>query len=128
MEKSQDISSGKMSQEHSLQIREMTSKVSLMKSAKSNIKNCLFLNLQSGNRQEQSWEMISQSHGEFLMLSFGEYPREENESTLSEILEEIVPQKYYLSQTACQGIRRRALSRGKTLPETLRIALENQAS
>ena len=62
------------------------------------------------------------------MLSFGEFPSEEIVSTLSQILEETVPQKYYLSQRACQGILKRALGRGKTLPETLRIALENQAS
>ena len=123
-----DILSGKMSQEPSLQTKETTSKVSLKKSAKSNIKNCLFLNLQSGNKQERLWEMISQSHGEYLMLSFGEFPREEIVSTLSQILEETVPQKYYLSQRACQGILRRASSRGRTLPEILKIALENQAS
>ena len=39
-----------------------------------------------------------------------------------------VPQMYYLSPKACQGILRRASARGKELPEVLRIALELQAS
>jgi hypothetical protein len=38
-----------------------------------------------------------------------------------------VPEKYYLSAKACQGILRRAKERGKELPEELRIALERQA-
>ncbi len=37
-----------------------------------------------------------------------------------------VPERYYLSAKACQGILRRAQERGKELPETLRIALEQQ--
>ena len=78
--------------------------------------------------QELSIPKPAKWHGEYLMLSFGEFPREEIVSTLSQILEETVPQKYYLSQRACQGILRRASSRGRTLPETLKIALENQAS
>lgn len=35
--------------------------------------------------------------------------------------------KYYLSPKACQGILRRASSRGKTLPTVLQKALEKQA-
>ena len=38
-----------------------------------------------------------------------------------------VPEKYYLSPKACQGILRRASVRGKELPEVLRTALERQA-
>ena len=38
-----------------------------------------------------------------------------------------VPEKYYLSPKACQGILRRASARGKELPEVLRKALERQA-
>lgn len=62
------------------------------------------------------------------MLSFGEYPREENVSTLSQILQIGVPEKYYLSQKACLGILRRASSRGKVLPPLLEKALKMQAS
>ena len=49
-------------------------------------------------------------------------------STLSQILEERVPDKYYLTPKACVGILRRALLRGKALPESLRMALMRQAS
>ena len=62
------------------------------------------------------------------MLSIGAFPKEDNESTLSQILMEGVPEKYYLSPKACLGILRRASARGKELPEILRVALERQAS
>ena len=45
---------------------------------------------------------------------------------LSQVLEPRVPEKYYLSRTACQGILRRAAKRGKDLPSMLREALEAQ--
>ena len=38
-----------------------------------------------------------------------------------------IPPRYYLSPDACRGILRRAASRGKALPEILRVALERQA-
>ena len=66
-------------------------------------------------------------HGGSLTLSFGEYPSEENVSTLSQILQAGVPEKYYLSQKACLGILRRASERGKELPALLKTALERQA-
>jgi hypothetical protein len=44
--------------------------------------------------------------------------------SLSDILETgDVPQRFYLSDTACRGILRRAERRGKTLPAALRRAL-----
>ena len=61
--------------------------------------------------------------GDSLTLNIGEYPREESVSTLSEVLEVIVPKKYYLSATACAGILRRAERRGKELPPLLKEAL-----
>ena len=64
--------------------------------------------------------------GEFTMHSFGEYPREENASRLSQILEVSPHPKYYLSAKACRGILNRASKRGKELPEILKTALENQ--
>jgi hypothetical protein len=64
--------------------------------------------------------------GEYMMRSFGECPREENESRLSQILQEEAPQKYSLSAKACTGILNRAAKRGKVLPEILQQALENQ--
>jgi DNA (cytosine-5)-methyltransferase 1 len=47
---------------------------------------------------------------------------------LSDLLEppECVPEKYYLSATACRGILRRAEKRGKVLPPLLDIALRSQ--
>lgn len=66
--------------------------------------------------------------GESLMLNIGEYPNVENESTLSEILEDNVPEKYYLSPKARLGILRRAKSKGRKLPDNLRIALEQKVA
>ena len=71
---------------------------------------------------------VTPSPGESLTRNSGESPKEENASTLSQILQAGVPEKYYLSQRACLGILRRASARGKQLPEILRIALERQAS
>lgn len=50
-------------------------------------------------------------------------PKEESVSLLSQILEVNVPEKYYLSARACQGILTRASRRGKALPELLKNAL-----
>jgi hypothetical protein len=45
--------------------------------------------------------------------------------SLSDVLEiSQVPQRFYLSAKACQGILRRAERRGKELPQMLRVALE----
>ena len=78
-------------------------------------------------KPEKSWQKISLSHIGQSMLNTGVYPREECVSTLSQILQAQVPQKYYLSQKACLGILRRASERGKRLPEVLEIALRKQA-
>jgi hypothetical protein len=117
-----------MSPAPSLKTREKTSKQSSTLSAKSKTKPVMFLNIKSGNPQVKSWEMISPSRGEFSMRSFGEFPREENVSSLSRILQVGVPDKYYLSPKACQGILRRASVRGKELPAVLKTALTRQAS
>jgi hypothetical protein len=61
------------------------------------------------------------------MLNTGECPSAENASTLSQILQANVPEKYCLSQKACLGILRRASVRGKELPDVLKKALERQA-
>jgi hypothetical protein len=65
---------------------------------------------------------------ELSTVNIGVCPNVENASFLSEILQVNVPQTYFLSPKACQGILRRASARGKELPEVLRIALELQAS
>ena len=49
-------------------------------------------------------------------------------SSLSSILETgPIDRRYFLSPKACAGILRRAESRGKELPEALRLALESVA-
>ena len=76
---------------------------------------------------ESYWEMCSPWRGDALTLNTGVSPREEKESFLSQILQAAVPQRYYLSKTACLGILRRARERGKELPAQLKAALEIQA-
>lgn len=76
-----------------------------------------------GAKLEQSPETDGLWHGDSLTLNIGESPKEESVSLLSWILEDNVPQKYYLSTRACQGILTRASRRGKPLPEILKQAL-----
>ena len=65
----------------------------------------------------------------FWTLNTLEWPSDAAVCSLSDILETgDVPQRFYLSAKACQGILRRAEKRGKTLPETLRLALESVAT
>ncbi len=64
-----------------------------------------------------------QSHGGSLTPNFGESPNVEKESTLSQILEMDVPDKYFLSAKACWGILSRAEKREKEVPTILKIAL-----
>lgn len=61
------------------------------------------------------------------MHSFGESPNVVVESRLSQILEDKVHPKYFLSAKACRGVLRRAERRGKELPTELKQALEEQA-
>lgn len=85
----------------------------------------LYLNLQKGSGAKRAalMEVDGALRGGPLMLNFGESPSEERESRLSWILEDNVPEKYYLSARACQGILSRASRRGKALPEILHTAL-----
>lgn len=64
--------------------------------------------------------------GDSLTLNIGESPSVESVSTLSAVLETIVPPKYFLSATACNGILRRARNRHKPLPPLLEKALQEQ--
>lgn len=73
------------------------------------------------------WDKDSLLLGGYWTLNFGESPRDVEESSLSQILEDTVPEKYYLSPTACGGIIRRSRNRGKMLPEILEQALRMQA-
>lgn len=81
----------------------------------------------AGHQPDASWEMGGALLGEYTMRSFGEYPSEEKESRLSQILEAAPHPKYCLSEKACLGILRRAEKRGKKLPEMLEQALRKQA-
>ena len=65
---------------------------------------------------------------ELWTLNTLEYPSAAVASSLSDILETgDVPQQYFLSATACQGILRRAEKRGKVLPSMLEKALRSTA-
>lgn len=61
--------------------------------------------------------------GECWTPNTGESPSVVRESTLSQILEDNAPEKYFLSARACEGILRRAEKRGKKLPLMLWEAL-----
>ena len=88
----------------------------------------LFLDLRktSGLMQDALWETDGLSLGEYSMRSFGECPKEDAESHLSQILEEMPHPKYCLSAKACQGILNRAKRRKKQLPLMLAVALKRQ--
>lgn len=125
---SQDSWSGKTSPEPLAQTKEKTSDVFLKKFAELRIKPPMYLFLGGGSGQQAvaSWEIGGALLGVYMMRSFGEFPREERESHLSQILEENPHPKYCLSAKACQGILNRANRRGKKLPEILEKALINQ--
>ena len=66
---------------------------------------------------------------EFLTLSTSEWPSAAAVCSLSDILEiGNVPQRFFLSATACRGILRRAEKRGKELPQALSLALKTAAA
>ena len=65
------------------------------------------------------------SHTEFLTLNTSEFHSAAAVCSLSDALETgDVPQRYFLSATACRGILRRAEKRGKSLPPSLHAALQ----
>ena len=65
---------------------------------------------------------------EFLTLSISEFHSGAVACSLSDVLEVgNVPQRFFLSATACKGILRRAEKRGKELPKQLQQALEQVA-
>ena len=126
---------GRTSPEPSVQTKGKTSKQSSPKSSESSDRTRpMFLYLIGGGGASQvaSWDTVQPdalfpSLGDYTTRSFGVYPREENESRLSQILEDSAHPKYYLSARACVGILNRAAKRGKELPEILKKALETQS-
>ena len=125
-----DLLSGKTSQELSAAMEEMTSKQSLRRSAISVSQEFQFLDLRTGcgNLLGAYWETATALPGVSMTLNTGECPSVVRESTLSQILQANVPEKYYLSARACEGILRRAERRGKELPPMLKEALEETVS
>ena len=77
-----------------------------------------------------SWPISTDSQRRpfYLTMNIGEKPRVPNPTRLSEILEPNPDPKYNLSETACQGILRRAERRGKVLPPELKAALIVQSA
>lgn len=118
---------GKTYPEHSVPMEEKISEPCWKSLPAWNNQTLQFLDLRvwgaDGAKPEQSPETDGLWHGDSLTLNIGESPKEESVSLLSQILEDNVPQKYYLSARACQGILVRASRRGKPLPEVLRQAL-----
>ena len=106
--------------------RVRTSESSWKNSSKSSKKKpqCLRLLKVDGPTQTLTWEMDGVLRTELLMHNTGESPSVVVESTLSQILLGDVPQEYYLSAKACEGILRRSERRGKPLPPMLKEALE----
>ena len=69
------------------------------------------------------------SPGVSLMLNFSEWPNDAAVCSLSQVLEkDSIPQRYFLSSTACAGILRRAEHRKRKLPILLEIALKTAAT
>ena len=74
------------------------------------------------------WELHSPWRGRSSTLNTGPAPPSGDAGcSLSLILEENVPDKYFLSPKACEGILNRAERRGKHLPPLLQAALEEQS-
>ena len=123
----QESQFGKTSPEPSAQTTEKTSAAFLRSWQESKTPKFQYLNLKSGCQVDVSNFLVAVSHGEPTMLNIGESPKEERESHLSWILETSPNPKYNLSPVACQGILRRATTRGKSLPELLEKVLIQQS-
>ena len=76
---------------------------------------------------QRHWELRSPWRKGKRPLNTGAAPRHPIRVPLSGILEANPAQKYYLSKVACIGILRRAVERGKELPQKLERALRIQA-
>lgn len=125
-----DTSFGRMSPELSAPPRAKISGRSSKKLSELSTAPVMCLDLTPGNGNLLGlpfWETNSAWLGVSSMLNTGESPRDAVVSSLSQILQEAPPQKYYLSKTACLGILRRAKARDKELPPQLKTALEIQA-
>ena len=124
-----DLDAGKMCPVLSVRPPGMTSKRSSRSS--STLKNHSFMLLDlrpgAGNMLGPCWEYDPVWLGPPGTLNTSECPKDVVASSLSQILVDSAPSRYYLSQTACLGILRRAEERGKELPWQLEQALRIQA-
>ena len=109
--------------------RARTSGRSSRRSSRLRNQSFMLLNLRTGagNILGPYWETDPQWLGCGGTLNTSECPKDVAESSLSAILQENVPSKYYLTRKACLGILRRAAERRKDLPEQLELALKAQA-
>ena len=126
MEYIQDSLFGKTSPELSAATKARTSESSSRNLSKSRSRQplCLRFRMMDGPTPTVTSATDGALLTEFLTLNTGEFPSVVVESTLSSILQADAPEKYYLSAKACEGILRRAKTRGKELPQMLKDALE----
>lgn len=119
---------GKMCPVRTVQTAERTSELSSKSSAASSTPEFMFLDLRggAGSPLVPLWERGFPSHGARWTPNIGESPKDAVECGLSQILEDKVPLKYYLSAKACEGILRRAKRHGVALDPRLEKALERQ--
>ena len=69
-----------------------------------------------------------QWRGDSSTPNFSPWPNDAAACSLSQVLEKgSIPQRFFLSGTACEGILRRAEKRGKALPDALHAALRSVA-
>ena len=73
------------------------------------------------------WETSGRwtSDGECWTASMSEWPSDGAACSLSQILEDDVSPRFWLSPMGCRGVLRRAAKRGKELPPSLKVALEH---
>ena len=74
--------------------------------------------------QDKQMSRFFEENG-FLDFGMISQAKPEQRVTLSQVLEKgSIPQRFFLSGTACAGILRRAEKRGKSLPPSLHAALQ----
>ena len=127
MENTRKSPCGRTSPGRSARTKGATSTESSKNSVKSATPTLMFLDRRTvdGARLDSTWEIITPSLGDSSTPNIGESPKDASVSSLSSILEDNVPEKYFLSVKACEGILRRSDERGKPLAELLVIALKN---
>ena len=97
---------GRMSLDPTRPIKEKTSNSFSKRSSASSSRmpRCLCLKRHDGPTPTFTWETDGASRTVLLMHNTGEFPSEDAASTLSQILQAEVPEKYYLSQNTQTGL------------------------